>query len=247
MSTFTGTPQQFMGAVIGGVVKPESATLGASSTVYTDRSASDAGLAVMVCDGNSLPFGSGVPGGSEFTLNYVITTNGLLQASQATHPAYVWRLVNHGTGSIQTPELTSRFSVTVHPHYNVAHKRNVVHIQEYINHVRRGANHATALAAYLAYIAQAQSMGWQVLLSTIPPTGPADVFFPGTGLDTSNMNTYLRENVDSLSPFPLADVVAAGLDDPTDTGLWNADQVHPNTAGYALFAQVLEDVVAGII
>jgi lysophospholipase L1-like esterase len=80
----------------------------------------------------------------------------------------------------------------------------------------------------------------------VPPTGPADLFFPGTGLDTSPMNTYLRDNIATLSPFPIVDVVAAGLDDATELALWSADQVHPNTAGYQLYAQTLHDVVAGI-
>jgi hypothetical protein len=247
MATFAGTPQQFMGSVVGGILDAATASLGASSTTYTLRTATDPALAMLVCDGNSWPVGSGVPPGSEAILNYVITANGLLQASQSSHLANVWRLVNTGTGSIQTPALTARFDTTVHPHFNARHRRNVVHVQEYINHRRvSGASHATALAAYLAYVALARSRGWEVLLSTIPPTGPSDVFFPGVGLDTSEMNTYLRAHVPELSPFPIVDVVAAGLDDPTDTALWNADQVHHNTAGAALYAQTLHDVAAAI-
>lgn len=247
MATFTGTPQQFMGAVVGGLLEPVSADLGSDSTVYTARTESDPALSLLVCDGNSWPVGSGVPPGSESILNYVITAHGLLQASRAAHPEHVWRLINTGTGSIQTPTLTSRFATTVQPLFHAGYRRNIVHVQEYINHRRvSGASHATALAAYLAYIAQAVSLGWEVLLCTIPPTGPSDVFFPGTGLDTTAINTYLRDHIAELSPFPIVDVVAAGLDDPTDTDLWNADQVHHNTAGAALFAQTLQDVVAGI-
>ena len=52
--------------------------------------------------------------------------------------------------------------------------------------------------------------------------------------------------LEELSPFPIVDVVAAGLDDPTELALWNADQVHHNTAGAALYAQTLHDVVAAI-
>lgn len=246
MATFTGSAQAFMGNIIGGAIDAITADIGASSTTYTVRSDTDPKLSLLVCDGNSWPFGSGVPGGSEFRLNYPVQCEELLRVSQASHLRHVWKVVNKGTGSIQTTELTARFEATVHPHYSTAYRKRIVHVQEYINHRRHsGATHNQALDAYLAYIAQAQAFGWEVMLCTIPPTGPLDPLVPG-GLDTSAINTYLRDNIATLSPYPIVDFVAAGMDDPTDTLLWNADQVHHNTAGATLCAQTLHDVVAAI-
>jgi hypothetical protein len=78
---FAGSPQAFLGNIIGGQIDAATATIGATATTYSARTAADPALSLLVCDGNSLPFGSGVPGGSEFTLNYPILTHGLLQAA----------------------------------------------------------------------------------------------------------------------------------------------------------------------
>lgn len=243
MATFAGTPAEFMGNVLGQRIAPVATTWG-SPVSYTPKAADTPSLAQVVCDGNSLTFGSGVAPGSEFTLNYVSLARPLLHASQASHALNVWRLINKGTGSIETPDMTARFDGTVHVHYDPQLRHNVVAMLEYINHRRRGATAQQGLDAYVEYLEHAIARGWSPMLFTVPPTGPSDIFFPGTGLDTSAINTWIRANVATYSPFPVVEIVTDMYDDPTDTSLWNADQVHPKD--YSPMATAFHDIVAAI-
>lgn len=242
MATFNGTPVAFLGGVVGGIVPALSASsIGPASTTYAVRTATSPKFAWSVHHGNSLTRDSTTS--NELITSYPAVLNGLLKASQASHPGQAYIVVRRGTGSITTPELQALFLSEVHQHYNPA-LPCIVHINEVGNHITQGATQQGAIDAMIAYCNNAKSLGWLVCFHVPPPR--ASITDPGyegsfsawRGTQLASWQgacDYFRthpEHYDFIVDWP----VVPELADPKNTTYYTADGVHFNDAGAAVKA-----------
>lgn len=238
MSTFTGTPVQFLASVIGGGVNAASASsVGGSSTTFTAISASTPRQAITVFHGNSL------------TLDYSDGVTALLAQNQASHPSLVWTGQNKGTGGISTPALASEFLSVVHRFYN-PNRVCLLQYQELGNHIQNlGASFATARDAAISYCATARALGWKLAFHIPTPraqksdpgySGSFSAWDPGRKATFEQCCDYFRshpEHYDYLLDLSGVPTLA----DPFDLTYYDADGCHFTSSG--IDAKALE--VAG--
>lgn len=173
--------------------------------------------------------------------SYPPVLQGLLNASQSSHPWSFWTVTRKGFSGFETPELTANFVAEVHALKSASAKANVVLFSEVTNDIDGGASAADAIAHVLEYVAQARSLGW--LVATLTCTPRDNTTFQAK-IDT--VNAYLRANVSAVSDFPLIDVAANPLlVDPYNVTYYT-DGLHLTDAGYAVIAADAATVVEGI-
>jgi len=244
VSTFTGTPVQFLASVIGGGVSAASASsVGGSSTTFTAISASTPRQAITVFHGNSL------------TLDYSDTLTTLLAQNQASHPALVWTGQNKGTGGISTPALASEFSSVVHRFYN-PNRLCLLQYQELGNHIQNlGASFATARDAAISYLATARALGWKLAFHVPTPraqksdggtyTDSFSAWDPGRKATFDQCCDYFRNNPQHYD-YLLDLSTATNLTDPFNTTYYDTDGCHFTAAGITAKAAAVAAFTAAL-
>ncbi len=198
----------------------------------------------LVCDGNSLTAGTFASDADNTAWPPVC--RGLLIASQATHANKHWSVKSVAVSGHTTIQRIAAFTTDVQPQYNVAYARNIVTFFEVINDViTNAATLPVAIVNVNTWIAQARTGGWEVMLSTVPPT-------TSTGNSANTViplfNDYLRTNIATMSDFPVVELANhASLSNPANLTFFNADGVHLTDAGYAVVASVFHDAIVATV
>ena len=235
MSSFIGSPGQFLSSIVGGGVSAASAaSVSASGTTFTPISASTPRQAITVFHGNSL------------TLDYSDTLTTLLAGNQASHPLLVWYGVNKGTGGISTPALASEFLAVVHRFYN--QKRVcLLQFQELGNHIQNlGGSFATVRDATISYLANARSLGWKVAFHAPTPraqksdnaySGSFSAWDPGRKATFDACRDYFLTHTEHAD-FTL-DLAVQELSNPFDLTYYDPDGCHFTAAGILAKAAIV--------
>jgi lysophospholipase L1-like esterase len=179
---------------------------------------------VTVCDGNSLTEGNGSTGGN----TYPAQTDALLD------PRFL--VANRGVGGSTTAQRVAGFEASVHRFF-VPGRRNVVVFFETVNSLSvGGATVQETIDANRAYVEQAVSLGWEVILCTAPLADTAHE--TNIGL----VNDGVRAGWASWGASALVELEeAAELNPPgvSDNPTYYADTTHLTNDGYAVVAALV--------
>ena len=106
--------------------------------------------------------------------------------------------------------------------------------------VLRSRTGAATYADLSAYCAARRSAGWKVVVSTVLPrsTGQSEI---------DALNTSIRANWATFADALVDAAADASLDDNTDTNFFNADAVHPNTAGHGVLYGLFSTATGGVL
>ena len=186
---------------------------------------------LLVCDGDSITAGS-TPAAS-----YPGQLRNLLLAAN-------WDTRNEGHTGDTMALMLSEYASTIRPYATAApNNRRVLLVMEAYNAINGGASPAQVAADTAAYIALAVADGFKVVVGTALLSGDANA------TNIAAYNVLVRANFLSWGASALIDwAVTTGLTpagvtaNPTNY----TDEVHPNTAGYALMAAAAKLVLQGI-
>ncbi|HEX8912070.1 MAG TPA: SGNH/GDSL hydrolase family protein, partial [Humisphaera sp.] len=188
----------------------------------------------VVCDGNSWVAGHGAVG---------TAADWPTELASLLGPA--WDVVNLGVGGQTTADVAADLDAQVTPLVDPALAANVYVAVEGRNHiVNAGAGGPTAYAALRDLYAAARDRGFATVAVTVPHTSlglalgeavePADF-----DARLAVVNNGLRANWRSYAAA-LADVAAhATMADEGNLAYWSGDRLHPNDAGYVVWAQMV--------
>lgn len=195
------------------------------------------GQANIVCDGNSLAAGTGA------TVSYPSALAGLSPLAENSTP-----VVNIGIPSQTAADMQSGTIDLASAH--ATGKQNILVAWELTNSIYFGRTPTQAVDDLMSYIATAKTLkSWNsvIVVNTIPRYQTTS-----GGATAAQYNTYLleanvllaqryREQATILvdlrasgSPFAFSDFAQATF---TASGLYNADNIHCNNAGYLVVAQ----------
>lgn len=184
----------------------------------------------VICEGDSITYGLGYTATS-----YPVQMQPLFAQS--------WVVSNLGTSGKTLATMTTEAATRVDPFYNANRTKNVVCIFGGINDAGAGTSAAAIYANMQAYVAARQAAGFQVVVFTLLP-------HPTPAIEAIRVayNTLLR--ADNAGADGIADVAAdSRIGDPgdnLDTTYYDADTVHPNTAGYAIIAEIAKTAVEAL-
>lgn len=184
----------------------------------------------IVCDGNSLTQGFG----GAVESSYPSQLLGLVGSS--TH-----RVVNTGILSQQTDQMAVRAPSVIDPIVTWPGGADLI-AWENTNDIFFGASLATCQSRWNDYFSARQAAGWgsngtRLVAMTTIPRGP---FSAGQDAILADFNTWLRANYSTYAT-DLVDLAAdARLSDPTNTTYFNADQIHLNSTGYGVVAELVK-------
>jgi lysophospholipase L1-like esterase len=187
----------------------------------------------IVCDGNSLTFGTG---GTPVNLSaYPFQMTGLLRYGANT--------VNLGVPSATTAQRAAANDTLAQFSPGA-----VAVLWEGTNTLWFGGSAATAIADYAAWCAQVRAQGYKVVAVTVLPRTQAGVP-PTFEADRQTVNSSIRANWASYADA-LADVGADALiGQPLasdNTTYYNADKVHMNATGYGVVASIVASAVSSL-
>ena len=185
---------------------------------------------LVVCDGNSITSGIGAGNHSQ---NYPSQLAALIGSG--------YRVVNFGIPSQTTSNMTADAVAQVDPLVNWSGGADLV-AWENTNDIEFGASLATCQSRWNAYFSARQAAGWgsngtRLVAMTTIARGP---FSAGQDAILADFNTWLRANYSTYATH-LVDLAAdSRLSDPTNTTYYNADQIHLNTTGYGVVAELVK-------
>lgn len=183
----------------------------------------------IVCDGNSLTQGTSVGAESSYPSQLL----GLVGGG--------YRIVNTGIPSQQTAQMAARAPSVIDPLVAWPGGADLI-AWENTNDIFFGANLATCQSQWNNYFSARQAAGWgsngtRLVAMTTIPRGP---FSAGQDAILADFNTWLRANYSTYAT-DLVDLAAdARLSDPTNTTYFNADQIHLNSTGYGVVADLIK-------
>lgn len=188
----------------------------------------------LICDGNSLTYGTGSTGGNVYP-NYLATSLGS-----------TWQVFNIGvqgqvTSSMVTNAPTQIDNVLGSPYFS----KDVIIVWEGTNSLNSGIDATTAFNSMVTYCRARKAAGAKVIVATCLPRSSAGV--PGDfNAQRATYNTLIRNNYQFFSDA-LLDVAAdsrIGDDgDETNTTYYAGDNVHLNSNGYSVIADLALPVV----
>jgi len=152
---------------------------------------------------------------------------------------------NNGISGVTAQILAVNFNQNIGTQYNSIRSVNLLVFSGGINDLN--SVNATTLEGYVSsYAASALTVGYKLIVCTIPPIGPvAASDYVSVNAQAAIYNAWLIENGEAFG-IAVADV-AAILDDPTDTSLYYTDQVHFTDAGYQVWANVVVPIVQSLL
>jgi lysophospholipase L1-like esterase len=180
----------------------------------------------VLCDGDSLMFGSGSTSGGSFTVGATGTVPTAIQNALGSSAVLQTFAVGGDTiAMVQARQLAG----SLLPRYDGNAKRNVRIVWCGINSIRTGGGQLApdvAFAQYVAMIDESIACGYDTMPVTIAPTNYATTV---AGARVT-FNALLRAKYPST--YVDLDLVPE-LADPTNTTYFNADQLHLTDAGYS--------------
>lgn len=196
----------------------------------------DAGGSVIttqiVCDGNSLTYGSGTSSPATESWPYQMWAS-----LTSTAGVQLW---NFGVAGQTTAQMSSDAVSQIDARYDQAYARNLLCVQEGTNSLQAYLSAASALADFKAYCQARRQRGWYVIALTMIDFTAASV----TQQMKDDFNTGIRDS-GNLGVYwdAVADVAASQA---SLTGKY-VDNFHLNSSGYAVLAGVVKAVVQPLI
>ena len=198
----------------------------------------------LICDGNSITQGNSASN-ANLTAWPPVCRELLISSQAASHSEKYWLVKNVAISGNTTGQRAAAFNTDVQPQFSTAYGRNIVTFFEVSNDViTNAATLNTAITNVQAYVTQARNSGWEVMLSTVPPTttttNSANIVIP-------QFNTWLRDNP-TWSDFPIVEIANhASLSNPANTTFYNVDGLHMTDAGYAVVAGLFHDAIVATV
>jgi lysophospholipase L1-like esterase len=188
----------------------------------------------LICDGNSLTFGTGSTGGNVYP-NYLATSLGS-----------TWQVFNIGvqgqvTSSMVTNAPNQIDNVLGSPYFS----KDVIIAWEGTNSLNAGVDATTAYNSMVTYCLARKAAGAKVIVGTCLPRSSVGV--PGDfNAQRATYNTLIRNNYQFFSDAILdvaADSRIGDDGDETNTTYYAGDNVHLNNTGYSVIAELALPVV----
>lgn len=201
----------------------------ARSWVYGQRLLADYPSHLLVCDGNSLTSGYGAATGYDYPEQLV-----------AMLPAGVLKR-NYGVGSQTTTNMSSDAATQVDNQLRAYTGAATLIAWEATNDIYFGADLASCQSLFQTYFNARIAAGWmdsgnKLVAMTIIARGNFDAT---QNTVAANFNTWLRANYAAYATH-LVDLAAdSRLQDFSDLTYYIGDQVHLNTAGYTVVADLV--------
>ena len=187
--------------------------------------------AILVCDGNSLTYGTGSSNLSTKPFP------ALLDADSAFNGTTVY---NFGVPAQTTAQMSSDAVSQVDSLYDSA-KSNVVIAWEVGNDIFYNGNATTAVSTFWTYCDNRRSAGWRVVVITCPPRDQATDFGDNSAqynVKLTDANALLRSQFTSHADG-IIDLASDSRFSGYNLTYYDADKIHYTDAGY----QVVKDLV----
>jgi len=190
----------------------------------------------IVCDGNSLTFGTNYAEGSDSS--YPKKLGVLLPIS---------RVINYGVSGQTTIDMINDYSSQIAPQYT-ADTTSVLVAWEIGNDLYYTGNTDTCKNRIRRYCEYGQATGYLVLVGTAPHRGYSSNTSAGDSPSTYNLkldtiNTWLAANYTDFADKLVDFAGDTRLNDPNNTTYRDADKVHYIGAGYTLIAAAVRTKV----
>ncbi len=175
---------------------------------------------LVVCDGDSI------------TAGYNLSPPEFYPTKLGVSLGSRWTVTNTAVTGRSITEMTTAAPASVDPQYHGSNAHNIVAILGGINDLVNGASSATVIARLSTYCAARRSVGWQIIIGTIMPSG--------YDVDAQRLpvNTELRTNLSAYADW-LADFAADPRFADIDGPYYDGDRLHPSALGTDVLAELV--------